>query len=46
MKGPRVNNRIRANEVQLITHEGDNIGVVPIGEAGLLYTSPSPRDNR
>ena len=33
MKGPRVNNRIRANEVQLITHEGDNIGVVPIGEA-------------
>ena len=33
MKGPRVNKRIRANEVQLITHEGDNIGVVPIGEA-------------
>ena len=33
MKGPRVNNKIRANEVQLITHEGDNIGVVPIGEA-------------
>ena len=33
MKGPRVNKKIRANEVQLITHEGDNIGVVPIGEA-------------
>jgi translation initiation factor IF-3 len=33
MKGPRVNNKIRANEVQLITHDGDNIGVVPIGEA-------------
>ena len=33
MKGPRVNKRIRANEVQLITHEGDNIGIVPIGEA-------------
>ena len=33
MRGPRVNKRIRANEVQLITHEGDNIGIVPIGEA-------------
>ena len=33
MRGPRVNKRIRANEVQLITHDGDNIGVVPIGEA-------------
>ena len=33
MKGPRVNNKIRATEVQLITHDGDNIGVVPIGEA-------------
>ena len=33
MKGPRVNNRIRASEVQLITDDGDNIGVVPIGEA-------------
>ena len=33
MKGPRVNKKIRANVVQLITHEGDNIGVVPIGEA-------------
>ena len=33
MKGPRVNNKIRASEVQLITDDGDNIGVVPIGEA-------------
>ena len=33
MKGPRVNNKIRATEVQLITDDGDNIGVVPIGEA-------------
>ena len=33
MRGPRVNKRIRAKEVQLITHEGDNIGIVPIGEA-------------
>lgn len=33
MRTPRVNNKIRSNEVQLITHEGENIGVVPIGEA-------------
>ena len=33
MRKPRVNNKIRSNEVQLITHEGENIGVVPIGEA-------------
>ena len=33
MKGPRVNKKIRASEVQLITDDGDNIGVVPIGEA-------------
>ena len=33
MKGPRVNNKIRATEVQLITDDGDNIGIVPIGEA-------------
>ena len=42
MKGPRVNKRIRANEVRLITHEGDNIGVVPIGEAAqFLRVDPS-----
>ena len=33
MRGPRVNNKIRASEVQLITDDGDNIGIVPIGEA-------------
>ncbi len=33
MKGPRVNNKIRASEVQLITHDGDNIGTVSINEA-------------
>ena len=33
MKGPRVNQKIRAPEVQLITQDGDNIGVIPIGEA-------------
>ena len=33
MRTPRVNNKIRSNEVQLITHEGENIGVVQIGEA-------------
>lgn len=33
MKGPRVNRKIRASEVQLITQDGDNIGVIPIGEA-------------
>ena len=33
MRTPRENNKIRSNEVQLITHEGENIGVVPIGEA-------------
>ena len=33
MRTPRVNNKIRSNEVQLITHEGEIIGVVPIGEA-------------
>ena len=33
MRKPRVNNKIRSNEVQLITHEGENIGVIPIGEA-------------
>tara|TARA_B100000674_G_scaffold83799_1_gene58091 strand:- start:237 stop:740 length:504 start_codon:yes stop_codon:yes gene_type:complete len=33
MKNPRVNYKIRSNEVQLITHEGENIGIVPIGEA-------------
>ena len=33
MRNPRVNHKIRSNEVQLITHEGENIGIVPIGEA-------------
>ena len=33
MRGPRVNNKIRASEVQLITDDGDNIGIVPIGES-------------
>ena len=33
MRGPRVNRKIRASEVQLITQDGDNIGVIPIGEA-------------
>ncbi len=33
MKGPRVNKKIRVSEVQLITHDGENIGIVPIGEA-------------
>ena len=33
MRNPRVNHTIRSNEVQLITHEGENIGIVPIGEA-------------
>ena len=33
MRNPRLNHKIRSNEVQLITHEGENIGIVPIGEA-------------
>ena len=33
MRNPWVNHKIRSNEVQLITHEGENIGIVPIGEA-------------
>ena len=33
MRNPRVNHKIISNEVQLITHEGENIGIVPIGEA-------------
>ena len=33
MRNPRVNHKIRSNEGQLITHEGENIGIVPIGEA-------------
>lgn len=32
-RGPRTNNNIRATEVQLIGHEGENIGIVPLGEA-------------
>jgi translation initiation factor IF-3 len=32
-KGPRVNKYIRASKVQLIDQEGENQGVVPIGEA-------------
>ena len=32
-RGPRTNNNIRALEVQLIGHEGENIGIVPLGEA-------------
>ena len=32
-RGPRTNNNIRASEVQLIGHEGENIGIVPLGEA-------------
>ena len=31
--GPRANERIDSPEVRLIDHTGDNIGVVPIGEA-------------
>ena len=32
-KGPRINDRIRANEVQVINSEGKNLGTLGIKEA-------------
>ncbi|MEI2386186.1 translation initiation factor IF-3 [Breoghania sp. JC706] len=51
-EGPRINEDIRVREVQLIDHEGQNRGVVPVeeameiaGEAGLDLVEIQPNAN-
>ena len=53
-KGPRSNHRINSPDVQVISSEGENLGIISTNKAismakdegCLLYTSPSPRDKR